>query len=249
MNERAIAPTTLPHEVLGAPIGKNPSSDEAEAVFALGCFWGAERIFWKAPGVVSTAVGYIAGQKDEPSYYEVCSGATGHTEAVRVVYRPSEISFDDLLKLFWEAHDPTQGNRQGNDIGSQYRSGVYTTTDEQLETAQASRKKYEGALLAQGRGPITTELKPADTFWYAEIYHQQYLHKSCAVSSEPRSSRLLARTLVEAQEHRNLSAPDEGGQWEARYGLVPESVRHRLKTLTFEDIVIPCLMALAQRAA
>lgn len=178
MNERDIAPPSLPHAVLGAPIGKEPASDEEEAVFALGCFWGAERAFWKARGVVSTAVGYIAGHKDEPTYYEVCSGATGHTEAVRVVFRPSEISYDELLQLFWESHDPTQGNRQGNDIGTQYRSGIYTTSEEQQEKALASLKKYEGALLENGRRRITTEVKPADTFWYAEIYHQQYLHKN-----------------------------------------------------------------------
>jgi peptide-methionine (S)-S-oxide reductase len=164
--------------VLGAPIGKAPAADEEEAIFALGCFWGAERAVWRAHGVVSTAVGYIAGHKDEPTYYEVCSGATGHTEAVRVVFRPSEITFNELLQLFWESHDPTQGNRQGNDIGTQYRSGIYTTSDDQQSQALASLKKYEAALLENGRRRITTEVKSADTFWYAEIYHQQYLHKN-----------------------------------------------------------------------
>lgn len=178
MNERDIAPPTLPHAVLGAPIGKTLAEGEEEAIFALGCFWGAERVFWKARGVVSTAVGYIAGHEDTPTYYEVCSGRTGHTEAVRVVFRPSEVTYDELLRLFWESHDPTQGNRQGNDIGTQYRSGIYTTTDEQQTKAEASLKKYEAVLLENGRRPITTEIKSADTFWYAEIYHQQYLHKN-----------------------------------------------------------------------
>lgn len=178
MNERDIAPQSLPHAVLGAAIGKAPADDEEEAVFALGCFWGAEKAFWKARGVVSTAVGYIAGHKEKPTYHEVCSGATGHTEAVRVVFRPKEISYDELLHLFWESHDPTQGNRQGNDIGTQYRSGIYTTTEEQQSLAEASLKKYKAALLQSGRRAITTEIKSADTFWYAEIYHQQYLHKN-----------------------------------------------------------------------
>lgn len=178
MNERDIAPPSLPHAVLGAPIGKPPAEDEEVAIFALGCFWGAERVFFQTRGVVSTAVGYIAGENDRPTYYEVCSGATGHTEAVRVVFRPNKISYDELLQLFWESHDPTQGNRQGNDIGTQYRSGIYTTTDEQAEKALASLKKYGFALLENGKRPITTEVKSADTFWYAEIYHQQYLQKN-----------------------------------------------------------------------
>lgn len=178
MSERDIANPSLRHTVLGAPIGKEPGADEEEAFFALGCFWGAERVFWKMKGVVSTAVGYIAGQQEKPTYYEVCSGATGHTEAVRVIFRPSVIAFEELLKIFWQAHDPTQGNRQGNDRGTQYRSGIYTKTDDQYQTAQDSLKKYEGALRKNGKGPITTELKPADTFWYAEEYHQQYLDKN-----------------------------------------------------------------------
>jgi peptide-methionine (S)-S-oxide reductase len=178
MNERSIAPETLPHEVLSAPIGKEPESDEEVAFFALGCFWGAERVFWKLQGVVTTAVGYIAGEKPNPTYYEVCSGATGHTEAVRVVFRPTEISYDELLRVFWEAHDPTQGNRQGNDVGTQYRSGIYTSTITQLEIARASLERYEAALQRAGRGAITTEVLSADTFYFAEIYHQQYLHKN-----------------------------------------------------------------------
>lgn len=178
MDGRNIASPELLHPVLRAPIGKDPASDEEVAIFALGCFWGAERAFYRAPGVVSTAVGYIAGETEEPTYYAVCSGTTGHTEAVRVVFRPSEISYDDLLRVFWESHDPTQGNRQGNDVGTQYRSGIYTTSETQLERARQSLSRYESALLESGKGPITTEVKPADTFWYAEEYHQQYLHKN-----------------------------------------------------------------------
>ncbi len=178
MNERDIAPPSLPHEVLGAAIGRVPEPEEEEAFFALGCFWGAERVFWRTRGVVSTAVGYIAGYKSQPTYYEVCSGSTGHAEAVRVVFRPSEVSYRELLKLFWEAHDPTQGNRQGNDIGSQYRSGIYTTTQEQWDEAIASLNRYEAALRENRRPTITTEVKPAEMFWYAEVYHQQYLHKN-----------------------------------------------------------------------
>ncbi len=178
MNERYIASPSLPHEVLGQAIGKVPEADEEVAIFALGCFWGAERVFWRAPGVTSTAVGYIAGHKSEPTYHEVCAGVTGHAEAVRVVFKPSVVSYETLLKLFWEAHDPTQGNRQGNDVGTQYRSGIYTTSPTQQQTAIATLNRYEAALVAQGRPTITTEIKPADTFWYAEVYHQQYLHKN-----------------------------------------------------------------------
>jgi len=178
MNERSIAPASHPHEVLPAPIGKEPSAEEEVAIFALGCFWGAERVFWKTPGVVSTAVGYIAGEKPEPTYYEVCSGTTGHTEAVRVVFRPSEVSYAELLRVFWQAHDPTQGNRQGNDIGTQYRSGIYTTTSAQQETAEASRTTYDAALRTAGKPAITTEIKAAPMFYFAEVYHQQYLHKN-----------------------------------------------------------------------
>lgn len=178
MDGRNIASPDLNHLVLGAPIGKEPGSGEEVAIFALGCFWGAERVFYRTPGVASTAVGYVAGETKEPTYYAVCSGTTGHTEAVRVVFRPNDISYEKLLRVFWEAHDPTQGNRQGNDIGTQYRSGIYTTSDEQLSQARQSLKRYEPALLEAGRGRITTEVKPADTFWYAEEYHQQYLHEN-----------------------------------------------------------------------
>jgi peptide-methionine (S)-S-oxide reductase len=148
------------------------------AVFGLGCFWGAERLFWKLPGVYSTAVGYAGGITPNPSYQEVCSGRTGHTEAVLVVFDPAVISYDQLLKAFWEGHNPTQGMRQGNDVGTQYRSAIYTYTDEQLGAAKTSRDLYQDVLNAAGYGEITTEILAAPTFYYAEDYHQQYLAKN-----------------------------------------------------------------------
>ena len=157
--------------------GPFPAGAET-AYFGLGCFWGAERIFWEAPGVLSTAVGYQGGMTPNPTYDETCSGRTGHTEAVQVVYDPTRTSYDALLKLFWENHDPTQGMRQGNDVGSQYRSAVYTSTDAQLAAAKASREVYGKALAASGRGEISTEIVSAGPFYYAEGYHQQYLHKN-----------------------------------------------------------------------
>jgi len=150
------------------------------ALFALGCFWGAEKRFWQAPGVWTTAVGYTAGHTPNPSYEEVCSGRTGHSEAVHVVFDPAEICYPALLRLFWESHDPTQGMRQGNDVGTQYRSGIYTYGAEQAAAAAASAKAYAGALAAAGLGAITTEILPAGKFFYAEDYHQQYLHKNRA---------------------------------------------------------------------
>lgn len=148
------------------------------ATFALGCFWGAERKFWQLDGVYSTSVGYIAGHTPNPTYREVCSGMTGHTEAVQVVYDPSKISYEELLKVFWESHDPTQGMRQGNDVGTQYRSGIYTYSDEQKQLAEASRQAYQEALKAAGYGDITTEIMEAPEYYYAEEYHQQYLAKN-----------------------------------------------------------------------
>jgi peptide-methionine (S)-S-oxide reductase len=150
----------------------------AEAFFGMGCFWGAERRFWQLPGVYTTAVGYQGGSTPNPTYEEACTGLTGHTEAVRVVYDPAVISYDDLLRVFWETHDPTQGFRQGNDTGSQYRSALYWTDDAQREAAESSRVRYQKALDAVGLGAITTELLPAPTFYYAEGYHQQYLAKN-----------------------------------------------------------------------
>ncbi len=147
------------------------------AVFGMGCFWGAERIFWRIPGVYSTAVGYAGGHTPNPTYEEVCSGRTGHCEVVLVVFDPAHISYGELLRVFWEGHDPTQGMRQGNDRGTQYRSALYTTDAEQAAEAQASRARYQQALTAAGRGQITTEIAPLRDFYYAEHYHQQYLHK------------------------------------------------------------------------
>jgi peptide-methionine (S)-S-oxide reductase len=148
------------------------------AMFAMGCFWGAERKFWELPGVHTTAVGYAAGHTANPTYAEVCSGMTGHTEAVLVVFDPKSIRYEDLLKVFWENHDPTQGMRQGNDVGTQYRSGVYHFDDEQRHAAEASRDRFQARLSAAGFGRITTEIAPAPEFYFAEAYHQQYLAKN-----------------------------------------------------------------------
>jgi len=148
------------------------------AMFAMGCFWGAERKFWQLDGVYTTAVGYAAGLTPNPTYREVCSGMTGHTEAVLVVFDPKQITFDDLLKVFWESHDPTQGMRQGNDVGTQYRSGIYCYGEEQQRAAERSRDVFQQRLTAAGYGPITTEILPAPEFYYAEDYHQQYLAKN-----------------------------------------------------------------------
>ncbi|HEY5790037.1 MAG TPA: peptide-methionine (S)-S-oxide reductase MsrA, partial [Gammaproteobacteria bacterium] len=148
------------------------------ALFGLGCFWGAERAFWQLPGVYSTAVGYAGGFTPNPTYEEVCSGRTGHNEVVRVVFDPAALGYDALLQKFWQAHDPTQGMRQGNDVGTQYRSGIYCSDAAQQAAAEASRAAYQQALSAAGRGRITTEIVPAPPFYYAEEYHQQYLAKN-----------------------------------------------------------------------
>ena len=170
-------PVPETHYVNGQPL-QPPFPEHLEtAVLGLGCFWGAERRFWQTEGVVSTAVGYAGGFTPNPLYEEVCSGLTGHTEVVLVVFDPAVISYEALLRVFWEAHDPTQGMRQGNDVGTQYRSAVYTTTDAQLEAAIASRDRYGRALIDAGHGGITTEIAAAGSFYYAEPYHQQYLAK------------------------------------------------------------------------
>jgi peptide-methionine (S)-S-oxide reductase len=163
------------HEVLGGPLAPPYPQPAEVAEFALGCFWGAERTFWQAPGVVSTAVGYEGGYTPNPTYEEVCSGRTGHAEAVRVVFDPSKTNYQDMLKLFWESHDPTQGMRQGNDVGSQYRSAIFYTSPEQKAAAEESRDAFQRALTAAGHGEITTEIVPAGEFYFAEGYHQQYL--------------------------------------------------------------------------
>jgi peptide-methionine (S)-S-oxide reductase len=165
------------HFVLGTPL-KPPFPDGIEqAVFGLGCFWGAEKAFWQVPGVYTTAVGYAAGHTPNPSYEEVCSGRTGHNEVVLVAYDPAKLTYEELLRVFWEGHDPTQGMRQGNDVGTQYRSGIYFVSDAQREAAEASREAYARELAAAGYGEITTEIEPAGPFYYAEDYHQQYLAK------------------------------------------------------------------------
>lgn len=173
-----VMPVATEHFVNGQAL-KGPYPPGAETIYlGLGCFWGAERLFWQLPGVIVTAVGYQGGSTPNPSYEEVCSGRTGHTEAVKVVYDPSRISLDTLLKTFWEEHNPTEGMRQGNDVGTQYRSAIYTTTPEQAAVVEASRDAYQAALSKQGLGRITTEIAPAGEFFYAETYHQQYLAKN-----------------------------------------------------------------------
>jgi len=171
-------PVPEKHFVNGHPLRAPFPEGLQLAQFGMGCFWGAERKFWELPGVYSTAVGYAGGQTKNPTYEEVCSGLTNHTEAVLVVFDPSKISYEALLKVFWESHDPTQGMRQGNDAGTQYRSAIYTYGDSQMKAALASRERFEEALKRKGFGAITTEIRPAPEFYYAEDYHQQYLGKS-----------------------------------------------------------------------
>jgi peptide-methionine (S)-S-oxide reductase len=174
------APMSVPatHYVNGNPLQSPFPTGIETAVFGMGCFWGAEKEFWQTDGVFSTAVGYAGGYTPNPTYEEVCSARTGHTEVVLVAYDPSKISYEGLLKIFWEQHDPTQGMRQGNDRGSQYRSAIYTSTDDQLDVAKRSRDTFQVRLDAAQMGSITTEIAPLDTFYYAEDYHQQYLAKT-----------------------------------------------------------------------
>ena len=168
-------PVVARHTVLGTPLqGPWPAGMQI-AVFGMGCFWGAEKMFWKIPGVYSTSVGYAGGYTPNPTYEETCTGMTGHAEVVQVVYDPAVVSYEQLLKVFWENHDPTQGNRQGNDVGTQYRSAIYTTTPEQAAVAEQSRKAFAPVVAAAGYGEITTEIAPLRDFYYAEDYHQQYL--------------------------------------------------------------------------
>ncbi len=170
-------PVPAEHAVLHTPLLPPFPKGMAVAMFGMGCFWGAERKFWKVSGVYSTAVGYAGGLTPNPTYEEVCSGLTGHNEVVQVVFDPALVNFEDLLKVFWEGHNPTLGMRQGNDIGTQYRSGIYCVTHQQLEEAAVSRARYQQALDTQGLC-ITTEILPAPVFYYAEPYHQQYLYKN-----------------------------------------------------------------------
>lgn len=171
-------PVAAKHTVLGTPLKPPFPAGLEVAMFGLGCFWGAERKFWQQKGVYSTSVGYAAGHTPNASYEEVCSGQTGHNEVVRVVFDPKQISYEALLKVFWENHDPTQGMRQGGDIGTQYRSGIYTTSPAQRKAAEESRDAYQAALTKAGRAKITTEILDAPEFYYAEDYHQQYLDKN-----------------------------------------------------------------------
>jgi peptide-methionine (S)-S-oxide reductase len=171
-------PVPARHEVLGTPIAPPFPDGLEQAIVGMGCFWGAERVFWQAPGVYTTAVGYAGGYTENPTYEEVCSGRTGHTEAVLVVFDPAQTSYDEILGLFWENHDPTQGMRQGNDVGTQYRSAIYATTDAQRAAAEASRAVFQSELERAGYGEITTEIAPTGQFYYAEPYHQQYLAKN-----------------------------------------------------------------------
>ena len=171
-------PVPKAHFVNGHPIVPPFPAGMETAIFGLGCFWGAERIFWQTPGVYSTAAGYAGGTTPNPTYEETCSGRTGHAEVVLVVYDPAVVTYEELLKKFWEGHNPTQGMRQGNDVGTQYRSSIYTTTPAQLEAALASKGRYQTELQQRGHGPITTEIREAGPFYYAEDYHQQYLGKN-----------------------------------------------------------------------
>jgi peptide-methionine (S)-S-oxide reductase len=171
-------PTAERHLVTDAPLHPPFPEGSEQALFGMGCFWGAERLFWQTDGVITTAAGYAGGHTRNPRYDEVCSGRTGHAEVVLVVYDPTVVDYDVLLKVFWENHDPTQGMRQGNDVGTQYRSAIYTTTDEQRARAEASRDAYQRALSDAGFGTITTEIAEAGPFYYAEDYHQQYLKKN-----------------------------------------------------------------------
>jgi len=171
-------PLSGKHFVNGSSIKQPAAGGLEEAVFGLGCFWGAERKFWQIPGVVTTAVGYAGGYTPNATYEEVCSGRTGHAEVVRIIYDPNKVSYEALLKEFWESHDPTQGMRQGGDVGTQYRSAIYTTTDAQQKIAEASKRSYQEALTKAHRATITTEIRDAPEFFYAEEYHQQYLAKN-----------------------------------------------------------------------
>jgi peptide-methionine (S)-S-oxide reductase len=174
----AALPVPERHAVLGTPLTPPFPDGFEQAIVGMGCFWGAERIFWETPGVYTTAVGYAGGYTPNPTYEEVCSARTGHAEVVLVVFDPAKITYEEILRRFWEGHDPTQGMRQGNDVGTQYRSAIYWTTAAQREAAEASRAMYSERLRAAGYGEITTEIAEAGPFYYAEEYHQQYLHKN-----------------------------------------------------------------------
>jgi peptide-methionine (S)-S-oxide reductase len=207
------------HAVLGTPIAAAATAGQGEVVFGCGCFWGAEKGFWRLPGVITTAVGYAGGPLSAPSYEQVCSGRSGHAEVVRVVWDEQQLGFGDVLKLFWECHDPTQGDRQGNDRGSQYRSVIYTTTPAQFSQAQASRDHYQQALQRAGFGAITTELGQGKPFHYAETYHQQYLAKP---GSRPYCSAQPTRVPYTGVEGQAFLLP--ASLWAAYDWSVPHCV-------------------------
>ncbi len=171
----SVNETTFLHRILSTDIKAQPKSQEDEIIFGCGCFWGAEKCFWKLPGVITTSVGYAGGEKKNPTYYEVCSGVTGHAEVVKVVWNVNEIDISDLLKMFWECHNPTQKNRQGNDIGTQYRSTIFYKNDSNKDKIYSSKEAYQKELYKNNLGLIETEIKKIDTYYYAEEYHQQYL--------------------------------------------------------------------------
>jgi len=191
------------HFINGNPLNGPFAGNLEQAVFALGCFWGAERIFWQTPGVFTTAVGYAGGLTPNPNYQEICSGFTGHTEVILVVFDPAQIRFEQLLKIFWESHDPTQGMRQGNDVGTQYRSAIFTYSDEQASLAGKSQDAYQTELTAAGHGNITTEILPLKDFYYAEDYHQQYLAKNpggyCDIGGTGVSCPVSSPTMQDAE--------------------------------------------------
>lgn len=193
--ENKTTNSNLRHAVLGTALHAPLQSGQEEILFACGCFWGAEKGFWKLPGVITTSVGYAGGYVENPKYSEVCRGSTGHTEVVRVVWGTSAIDLSDLLKMFWECHDPTQGDRQGNDSGSQYRSAIYTTNDHQIDIVNSSKDTYQVALIDNGFGEITTEIKANQIFFPAETYHQQYLAKP---GSRPYCSAMPTRTILKS---------------------------------------------------
>ena len=207
------------HAVLGTPYAAPVGEGQAEALFGCGCFWGAEKGFWRLPGVVTTAVGYAGGQRPDPTYQQVCSGSTGHAEVVRVVWDPQAVGFADLLKLFWECHDPTQGNRQGNDVGSQYRSAIYLDDPQLLALADASRAAYGELLAAAGRPAITTEIASGQRFYPAEEYHQQYLAKP---GSRPYCSAQPSGLLLGAFPGADYRLP--ASVWQAYDWSIPHCV-------------------------
>ncbi len=194
------------HTILNNDLYANLKDDEQEILFGCGCFWGAEKGFWRLPGVITTAVGYAGGEKDNPSYRDVCTGLTGHTEVVRVVWNNTKIDISDLLKLFWECHDPTQGNRQGNDNGTQYRSAIYTSSKNQLTKAIESKKSYQKELEVNGFGNITTEIENDIKFYFAEDYHQQYLAKP---GSRPYCSAMPTKVAFKDFKGSNFRLSDK----------------------------------------